>query len=529
MTNVRGRPTEWIRSGLAVLLASGTCFSVLWLTLPCRPRAVLHTPSMAGWYISRDASTIATVGLRSSETAEHETIQIWDTASGRVRASFTIPWQSRALMTGAGTEYNPRADFARSGGGRFFVLADADRGKVTLWHAATGEVHAIWPGRDALTTEDDRVLAVVTPDGRAVQLRDLGSGQELATIPARLPERPATRARVYQPCAFTADGRWLAVADGADVRLWDVAGGRLRATLSGHTYPVQALRFAPDGSLLASRATLLRDESRDFELRLWEPATGKPRRAFEMPGRETRTEALQFTTSGRKLELGDQYVHRVADLLAWKPTVPTPEDAAPGLENCPDFDENGAVEITSRSGRWTARYNHSANAIELTSGDTTGVLRIFAPAAGYGRQLQFSPDERTLAIAVELLPRQPPGWFVQLLQSAGALPPARRASSNEPPAAEFWDVATQSHRATLEGFFFGFTEDGRGVLMWQAAPTGDRIEVWDWPPRPPVGLIAALSGIAALVSGLAVLSLRGWRQHRLARPMVAPAAGKPGA
>jgi len=36
------------------------------------------------------------------------------------------------------------------------------------------------------------------------------------------------------------------------VKLWDVASGTLRRTLEGHTRPVVAIAFSPDGHLVAS-------------------------------------------------------------------------------------------------------------------------------------------------------------------------------------------------------------------------------------------------------------------------------------
>ena len=53
--------------------------------------------------------------------------------------------------------------------------------------------------------------------------------------------------------AFSPDGKVLAVAGNLpEIRLWDVADGRLLATLKGHSERVLALAFSPDGTLLAS-------------------------------------------------------------------------------------------------------------------------------------------------------------------------------------------------------------------------------------------------------------------------------------
>src|SRR5262249_25373282 len=148
------------------LLAGSACFGVLWLTFPCRPRAELHLPGLSGRYGSRDGRTITTVVPITSATAERQPVVIWDLATGRERARFEIPWIRRDLPDRS--EINDRVDFYQSRGGRFFVLADLDQNKVTLWHADTGVIHAIWPGSQALTSDDDRILAMAAADSRAV-------------------------------------------------------------------------------------------------------------------------------------------------------------------------------------------------------------------------------------------------------------------------------------------------------------------------------------------------------------------------
>jgi WD40 repeat protein len=59
------------------------------------------------------------------------------------------------------------------------------------------------------------------------------------------------------------------------VRIWDTATGHTRTTLTGHTGPVTAVAFSPDGTHLATT-------SHDQTARIWDTATGAPRAALRV-------------------------------------------------------------------------------------------------------------------------------------------------------------------------------------------------------------------------------------------------------
>jgi WD40 repeat protein len=79
--------------------------------------------------------------------------------------------------------------------------------------------------------------------------------------------------------AVAPDGSWLASAgDDGKVRVWDLATGTVRHTLTGHISSVRALAVASDGSWLASA-------DHNGEIRTWEPTTGAAITSLRVAGR----------------------------------------------------------------------------------------------------------------------------------------------------------------------------------------------------------------------------------------------------
>jgi hypothetical protein len=141
-----------------------------------------------------------------------------------------------------------------------------------------------------------KILAAAGLYDGTVRLWDVASGRLHATLEVFPVAKDSRLMHHVQSLAFAPDGKTLATAGhGPEVRLWDVATGRLLAALRGHSHEARIVAFSPDGKTLASGG----DEGM---VCLWDVATGRPR--SRLPGYEAAVSALAFTPDGRTLAVG---------------------------------------------------------------------------------------------------------------------------------------------------------------------------------------------------------------------------------
>src|SRR5262245_30599575 len=184
------------------------------------------------------------------------------------------------------------------------VAAGGDEGGVRLHDAKTGALVR------AIGGAGDRGVSF-SPDGRTltaagfhmdklVGVFDVKSGKRIQTLAGH------TEWEAYA-AALSPDGRLLASA-GADqqILIWDLATGKLRHRLEGQPFKVAALAFSPDSATLASG-------SGDKLVRLWDAATGRPRQSLAGHGGWVCT--IAFSPDGKTLASGscDWGFHRGHD------------------------------------------------------------------------------------------------------------------------------------------------------------------------------------------------------------------------
>ena len=238
-----GRPRVFGPDWTVLAAASGEAVA-LWDVASGQPTATL--PVSVGGHSSLaftpDGATLAAAG---------EDVTLWDIPSGR---------RSATLVAGG----HGAVAIAVSPDGSILAAADRDD-SIRLWDVAWVADLARARGPDVpLSAEFGRLRGhtsdvmelAFSPDGEllasagrdgATRLWDVATGVEVATLDA------GGRSRAV---AFTPDGRIVAsVGARGNTKLWDVASRQEIATLAGHDRPeVTALRFSPDGTLMATGA-----------------------------------------------------------------------------------------------------------------------------------------------------------------------------------------------------------------------------------------------------------------------------------
>lgn len=151
--------------------------------------------------------------------------------------------------------------------GRTLMTSSGESGSLRLWDISDPRTPREQPSpypsiplTGGVFSPDNRRLAAFHRTDRAVWLITI----DTANHPTKVKQLRSSGSWLYR-LAFAADGRRLAAgsADGKAL-LWDVAGPSMTPTiLTGHTNPVPAVTFSPDGTTLSTGGN-------DFTLRQWD-------------------------------------------------------------------------------------------------------------------------------------------------------------------------------------------------------------------------------------------------------------------
>jgi WD40 repeat protein len=275
-------------------------------------------------------------------------------------------------------------------------LAVGCAGHVQLWDPVAGkEAGQLKRAGDALSFQ--AMCVAFSPDGKTLAAveqaqRDAATwethlrlwdvdGQKV-TASLRVPDGQG-----WSLC-FAPDGKTLAGASGADnvIVLWDPATGKERGRFRGHKGQVRSVRFAPDGEAVASLSL--------NQALVWDPATQKVLRSFErtlIRDLDDLDEFAAFAPDGNSVAS----VHG-----QWPATEVRVWDVATGAEKVRL--RNHAPDIRA------VAFAPDGKTLAVASGDGSVKLWDLAsgtaadlPAHGFGPlALTFAPGGRRLAVGV---------------------------------------------------------------------------------------------------------------------------------
>jgi tricorn protease-like protein len=241
-------------------------------------------------------------------------VRLWEVATGESKGIF-----ADHLGDVLAVAFSPNGQTLATAAGKYEIKQNIatgrTEGEIRLWDVRGGKATQSWK----LASSYASSLAF-SPDGTAlasaegpVLVRSVQTGQVTHTFS---PERGTIHA-----VAFSPDGKELAGGGGypvpqpgggiiveSEVRIWGMATGKLRLTLTDLHPWLRCLAFSPDTRILATGGggPVREDRSGQWvssEVRLWDVQTGKLLRAIE--GKLGETHSLAFSPHGQMVLIAD--------------------------------------------------------------------------------------------------------------------------------------------------------------------------------------------------------------------------------
>jgi WD40 repeat protein len=262
--------------------------------------------------------------------------------------------------------------------------------------------------------------------------------------------------------SLSRDGKTL-LAAGSDgvIRVWDLASGEVKRTLTGHTNSIYKAQFSPNEKLIAS-------SSRDMTARIWDFATG--RELHKLTGFRCAVKSVVFSPNGKMVAaVGNDGMLKLWDVKTGR------ELKSLVHSDSADVDTSVYSVVFSREGkklafsddyRLLASNGNNEATVKLWDVATKRELRAFAEQKTAGllensHVVAISPNQKMIAASVAGIDEKRQQYaYVRTY---------------------VWDVETGKKLFTLEGHKFDvgglvFTHDNRYLLTGSADRT---IKIYD--------------------------------------------------
>jgi eukaryotic-like serine/threonine-protein kinase len=486
-------------SGDGNLLASGDGVAIkLWELATGQVKATLtlkrHTYGVASMAFSGDGKLLASGG-------NDRMVKVWEVATGRERASLK-------------GHTGPVSSVAFSGDGKTLASGSYDN-TIRLWEVATGREKGSLKGHTGRVTsvalsDDGKTVAWGRADG-TVKVSGVAAGPEKTFL-----KGPTGWGRCV---AFSGDGNLLAFRDQREVRLWDVATGQRKATLQIDRGAVGfsggPVAFSGDSKLLASAENYSKNQVARWGVKVWEVATGRER-AF-LKGHTGPVSSIAFSADGKTLASGDLHPevffrprNRAPDYRASNPAEIKLWDVATGWERASLRGHRDGVLSMAFSADGKTLVAGSGDPRSLNNQDRPGEIRVWDVVTGVTRwrhtshvtSVALSGDGKLVAsgswdktvklweaatgqLKATLRGHSGPVTTVAF-SGADNLLVSGSAVEGNPDSGEIrlWDAVTGQEKAVLMGqtpgvSFVAFSRDGKRLASWSWDNT---IRLWDAPP-----------------------------------------------
>ena len=445
-----------------------------------------HSDRVQAMAFSPDSKMLVTTTRRGN-------VRLWGTTSGK---------QIALLYQGVETtSQNPKVAFS-SDSNKIAAIVSARNvanGSVMLWNTHTQELIKSVSQRNSskiyLATDFAAVgdPIVVVKEGTKLYIQNIMTDENITIF-----EENDESVHIAE---FSPDTSMLATAgNSGEIRIWDVATGKLDTTLTGHTRAVTSVAMSSDGTTLVTA-------NRDQPMQLWDTLTLKNKRRIQVGRPPYSVSAVAFSPDETILASGTY-----EDVVLWDTDTLQKTATLKG--------HRGQIKnvVFSPDGRTLAAFGRYDKTIQLWN-VTTGEEKI--KLNGHAEKifsLAFSPDGTLIATAETLSQEE---YAIRLwdaetgeniaacvnivnARSGRQLPVMAVAFSPDGKVVasldlstdiQLWDVETKKHKSTLnvnvmdiyssydENMDIAFSPDGTTLVSTGLGLVGrdlrSTINVWD--------------------------------------------------